>query len=100
GGDAVLQQRLNQVERALDMVVKLELARLQRATVKDGHFDNLSADPLYVAAFRDYNLPVLDLEPDEAAERIAASPISEQLLGALGDWANIKTDGAEKQKLA
>ncbi|HEV3448676.1 MAG TPA: protein kinase, partial [Gemmataceae bacterium] len=100
GGDAALQQRLNQVERDLDMVVKLELARLQRAAVKDGHFDNLSADPLYVAAFRDYNLPVLDLEPDEAAERIAASAISEQLLGALGDWANIKTDGAEKQKLA
>jgi len=100
GGDAVLQQRLKQVERDLDMVVKLELARLQRATVKDGHFDNLSADPLYMGAFRDYNLPVMDLESDEAAERIAASAIGEQLLGALGDWANIKTDGAEKQKLA
>ena len=29
------------------MVAKLELARLQQASIKDGHFDYLAADPVY-----------------------------------------------------
>jgi tetratricopeptide (TPR) repeat protein/tRNA A-37 threonylcarbamoyl transferase component Bud32 len=100
GGEESLQQSVDQVEAALAMVQNLELARLEQASVKDGHFDDLSANPLYAAAFCAYNLPVMELEPDDAAEFIAASPIREQLLAALVDWARIQTDDAPKQKLA
>jgi serine/threonine protein kinase/Flp pilus assembly protein TadD len=97
--DEVLQQRLKQVQTDLDMVAKLELARLQKAEVKNGYFDLQGANPAFAIAFRDYNLPVLDLEPSEAARRIAASAIREQLLAALVDWADLKTDPADKKKL-
>ncbi|HEY7424560.1 MAG TPA: tetratricopeptide repeat protein, partial [Gemmataceae bacterium] len=41
-----------------------------------------------------------ELESEEAAPRIAASAISEQLLAALVDWGNIHPDPARKEKLA
>src|SRR5262249_12251128 len=36
---------------------------------------------------------------EEAARRIVASAIREQLLAALVDWSNIKTDPADRKKL-
>jgi tetratricopeptide (TPR) repeat protein len=101
GGDHRLQQRLEQLEADLVMLAELEFARLQQAEVKDGAFDNARADPLYAAAFRKYNLPVLELEPADAARRIAASAIREQLLAALEDWASIhQTASARFKQLA
>jgi tetratricopeptide (TPR) repeat protein len=101
GGNEALQQRLKRLQRDLDLVAALELARLQQANnVKDGHFDNLGARPAYVAAFRDYDLPVLDLDPDEAAARIAASAIRDHLLAALLDWHHFEEDSGERRKLA
>ena len=82
------------------MVAKLEWARLQKAEVKEGHFDDVRADPAYAKAFAAYNLPALELEPNEASRRIALSAIREQLLAALMDWANINTDPAEHKRLA
>jgi hypothetical protein len=41
----------------------------------------------------------MELEPQEAAERIAASAIREQLLAALVDWSNIRTEPATQKKL-
>ena len=99
GGDAGQQQRLEQLEADLNMAASLELVRLQKAEVKDGHFDGESADPAYAAAFRAYNLPVLELEPEEAAQRIAASAIGAQLLAAIVDWSNIHPEPTGKQKL-
>jgi serine/threonine protein kinase/tetratricopeptide (TPR) repeat protein len=46
--------------------------------------------PDYEAAFRDYGLPVFDMDVDEAARRIAASPIRDSLIAALDDCANIR----------
>jgi hypothetical protein len=100
GGNRRLQQLLEQVKADLRMLADLEFARLQQAEVKDGHFDNERADPLYAEAFRKYNLPVLELEPDEAARRIAASAIREQLLAALVDWAKFQKDFGRYKQLA
>jgi serine/threonine protein kinase/Flp pilus assembly protein TadD len=86
GGDELLDQRLKRVVTDLDIAAKLELARLRQTEVKDGQFDDLGAAAIYADAFRDYNLPVLELEPEEAARRIAASTIRDQLLAALGNW--------------
>jgi superkiller protein 3 len=99
GGDPRLQQRLQQVKADLFMLAKLEFARLQQAEVKDGRFDSERADPLYAEAFRQYNLPVLELEPAEAARRIADSAIREQLLAALVNWADVHPDLARSNQL-
>ncbi|HLW64418.1 MAG TPA: tetratricopeptide repeat protein, partial [Gemmataceae bacterium] len=100
GGDSLREERLRQVEVDLDMVTKLESARLQRTAISD---DDFQSDPAYMEAFRDYNLPVKDLEPGEAARRIATSAIREQILAALYDWdwvLALKGAAAEHQKLA
>jgi serine/threonine-protein kinase len=100
GDDPVRQQGLEQLERDLKMAETLELIRLQQAAeTKDEHFDSASADPAYAAAFGHYNLPVLELEPEEAAPRLVASAISKQLLAALVDWHNVHPDSVEKKQL-
>ena len=100
GGDSMQQQRLQQLEADLNMVAGLEFARLQRASVKDGAYDDESAATAFAAAFGEYNLPVWELEPDEAARRIAASAIREQLLAGLVEWANVLADPAERKKMS
>ena len=99
GGDLVQQQHLQELEIDLNMVAALEFARLQRAAVKDEAYDNESAATAFAAAFGEYNLPLWELEPDEAARRIAASAIREQLLAALVEWANALADPAERKKI-
>jgi tetratricopeptide (TPR) repeat protein/serine/threonine protein kinase len=99
GGNNVLQQRLEQVQADLAMVEKLEFARLQRTSVKDGHFDLQAADSAYADAFGDYDVSVMAPEPGETARRVRDSAIREPLLAALVDWANLKTDPADKKKL-
>jgi serine/threonine protein kinase/tetratricopeptide (TPR) repeat protein len=100
GADALRPERLRRVEADLLMAQTLELARLEKASgVTQDHFDWAKADPLYAAAFESYGLPVLALEPNEAAERIAASAVREQLLAALRDWAAIQPDLTRGKRL-
>jgi serine/threonine-protein kinase len=100
GGGDVLQRRLNQAEADLKMIASLDWARMAKTSVQDGNFDDAAADPFYAAAFHDYDLPVMDLDPAESAQRIAASAIREFLLAALVDWANIQTDPTRFKQLA
>jgi serine/threonine protein kinase/Flp pilus assembly protein TadD len=99
GDDLEKQQRLKQLEADLNMARHLEMARLQSTGVKDGNFDNSSASSSYMTAFRVYNLPILELEAEEAARRIAAATIREQLLAALVYWASSNPDALKTKKL-
>jgi serine/threonine protein kinase/Flp pilus assembly protein TadD len=99
GGDKVLHERLDRVTADLEMVADIEWARLQGAEVKDGTFSYFGAEPFFARAFRRYNLPVLQLDRDEAVRRIAASAIREQILAALAEWNNRQRDPAEQRKL-
>jgi serine/threonine protein kinase/tetratricopeptide (TPR) repeat protein len=87
GNPEELAQRCRQVEADLTMLSKLELARLERTSERADHFDNQAADQAYRAAFAEYGLPVLDLDPAVAAERVVASAIAQELVAALDDWA-------------
>ncbi|MHB1426376.1 MAG: serine/threonine protein kinase [Gemmataceae bacterium] len=99
-GDSIQQQRLQQLEADLNMVAALEFARLQKTVIKDERYDAESAATAFAAAFGEYNVPVWELEPDEAARRIAASAIREQLLAALVEWATtVLKDPAEKKRI-
>lgn len=50
-------------------------------------FDWGGADRDYVAAFRDYGIDIEQLQPTEAGKRIAASPITVELVNSLDQWA-------------
>jgi tetratricopeptide (TPR) repeat protein/serine/threonine protein kinase len=92
GGPAELKERVQQIGADLDMVGKVEQIRLEQAQVRDGHFNNTGASDSYTAAFRTYNLDVLELDAREAATRIQASAIRNHLLAALDDWAFVSDD--------
>jgi serine/threonine protein kinase/tetratricopeptide (TPR) repeat protein len=86
------------------MVARLEEIRLNPEALK-ALFINPSVNEqlggksqAYEAAFREYGLPVFDLEVEEASRRIAASPIREQLVTALDDCA-ASTEGRSPRLL-
>jgi tetratricopeptide (TPR) repeat protein len=87
GNPSDLGTRCRQVRADLEMLAQLEQARLERTSVRGNHFDNQASDRAYRAAFETYGLPVLDLESQEAAERISASAIAPHLVAGLHDWA-------------
>jgi tetratricopeptide (TPR) repeat protein/serine/threonine protein kinase len=86
-GPEELRQQVQQVQTDVQMATRLEQIRLERAAVKEGNsFDSKGADLSYQGAFRGYDLDVLALAPEQAAERLGVSLIKDQLLAALYDW--------------
>jgi serine/threonine protein kinase/tetratricopeptide (TPR) repeat protein len=98
GESEALEQRLRQWQDNLAMVNRLEDIRLQKQVDKDGLYDYAGADPAYGAAFREYGLDALALDPDEAAKRIQTSAIRDHLLAALDDWVICKGAAASQNK--
>jgi tetratricopeptide (TPR) repeat protein len=60
-------------------------------TNEAGAFDARRAEDGYAAAFRSYGLDLNQRTPEEAAERIRASAVREQLLASLDDWIYVQT---------
>jgi tetratricopeptide (TPR) repeat protein/serine/threonine protein kinase len=87
--DPDLQGRVRQLGRNLDMLRKLEEARLQPAAAGKGEgFDFAGADRLYAEAFQAYGLEVAF--PDKAAEQVRTAAIRTQLVVALDNWAHVR----------
>src|SRR4029077_17906072 len=84
-----LRQSVEQAWKDLNLVSTLEEIRLQQSQQREGKFDFAGSDPAYAAAFRSYGL-ALSLPVPEAARRIRASVIREQLVAALDDWIWVK----------
>jgi tetratricopeptide (TPR) repeat protein len=95
GGEA-LRPRLARLRAHLTMLANLEKAHLG---VAQDPYDRPRAVPLYREAFDRYGLPVLTLEPAEAAAAIRASPIREALLAALWGWAQATPDARTQERL-
>jgi serine/threonine protein kinase/Flp pilus assembly protein TadD len=83
-GSEELRQRLKQTRADLELAARLEEIRVERATYVDGDFAADAAAEHYAAAFAAAGLAWTDRE---TAERIRRSPIREQLVAALDDWA-------------
>jgi eukaryotic-like serine/threonine-protein kinase len=90
--DAESTQEMNRLEQQIasdqadyDLALRLEKIRLDRATVVNGKFDIRKAADEYSKAFDD--LAVLKDDPGAVAARLAPSPIKDQLVAALDDWA-------------
>jgi tRNA A-37 threonylcarbamoyl transferase component Bud32 len=100
GGADDLQQRVRQARADLEMVERLEGVLLLE-TFTAGKHENALADAGYGRAFREYGLDLLAVEPAEAAERIKAAAIRDQLVTALDDWLFVKpqADTAGRERL-
>ncbi len=93
GADPLLLQK---VRTLLDELKPMEadrrtLARLEGLRCRSTHFDDKRApdkdskQDTYAAIFRDYGIPIEDI--DEAVRRIRASAIKDELVAALDAWA-------------
>ena len=92
-----LRAEQDRLRRALDdedldrrTVAALEEARLRGATLKDGDFDLKAVLEGYLNAFRRRGIDVATLPVEEAARRIKASLIADDLIATLDDWAHIR----------
>ncbi len=105
-----LRAEADDVARDRALLERLEAAREMRAEITDedhqrtgpkavityGH----AAAGAYAAAFRDYGIDVLALEPKEAARQIAARPrVSVALAAALDDWLALEFDQPVARRL-
>ena len=87
------EARLGDPHHQNDKAARVEAIRLERAAVKDELFDTEGAAHRFAKALGDYGLDVGQLDPAEAARRIAASAIREQLVAALDDWLIVAPGG-------
>ena len=102
GGSAQMQREVEQLRADLQIVQKLEEARVVLAVAwpnRSENFDYPREESGYAAAFSDYGVPVLRLEPGEAAALIRASVVVEELVPALDSWARSTRNPADRDKL-
>jgi tetratricopeptide (TPR) repeat protein len=81
--------RVLDLERDIEMLVRLRDADAEIVFSAEGEFWNESGPTQRTAdAFRRYGLDLKALNPEEAAKRVRASAIRDQLILALDTWAN------------
>jgi serine/threonine protein kinase/tetratricopeptide (TPR) repeat protein len=91
-----LRQRVEQSRRDVDMLMRLDEARLERSGAGEkSNLDYAGADRLYTQAFQWYGLDANDLDPEEAALRVRASMLRDHLTEALDDWADCRAESLD-----
>ncbi len=85
-GAPIFQQRSADLRKDLEMVAKLENLRLEWMPRTYGETNFERSSHAYFVAFAEYGIDLKGLEPSEAAERIAGSPIRTHLIAALDGW--------------
>jgi tetratricopeptide (TPR) repeat protein len=89
--DARTQQRVRQVLADLELVRELEEARLLKAQITDGHFNDIGAERAYSRAFANAGLTVEGLTVEQAARQFRArSGIVTELAIGLTEWAVLR----------
>ena len=87
GGSEQLRRRVLDRRSDVDMVLLLEQIRLPRPIKgTEGAYENLDWDAAYRAAFREYGIDVIALEPALAGALIWARSIRRELTAALDHW--------------
>jgi eukaryotic-like serine/threonine-protein kinase len=92
GGTEALRQQVKQLLADLTMADQLVEIRLPQAELRPdgGGFDIRKADPEFAALFKDNQLDVDSLAPEEAAARIRKRLIKDRLVAALDYWAEVR----------
>ena len=82
-----LEQQLTSDQADYELALRLEKIRMDRATWVEGGFDDRKAADEYPKAFAGF--AVLNDDPVAVAARLGSSPIKDQLVAALDDWAGV-----------
>jgi tetratricopeptide (TPR) repeat protein len=85
--DAALRRRVEARMRDLDLLSRLDEARLEGTAMKDGYFDHEHADRRYVEILREFNLDVEAGSAEEAGARCRDTTVELELAAFLDDWA-------------
>jgi hypothetical protein len=89
GQNETLRKRVDERQKDLDMILRLEGIRLPHPIGgKEGAYEKQGWETAYRAAFRNYEIDVDSLDPQEAATRIRARAIQRELTAALDHWAD------------
>jgi serine/threonine protein kinase/Flp pilus assembly protein TadD len=100
GGSDQLRQRVRELTKDLDQAERLEEARLEASRHIRTDYDDKITLRAYAAAFREFDLDVERLEPEEIAARIRQRSIQGYLVQALDHWAgNRAVDPDLKRRL-
>jgi eukaryotic-like serine/threonine-protein kinase len=91
-----LRKRLDEAEKNLDLVARLDAIRQRQAVWVENHFDHASADRDYAEAFRKSGLGTETETPESVAARIRDSEVRAVLVAALDDWA-VATNREERR---
>ncbi len=91
--------RLHQSERELQLVADLAAIRLSRAELAGEHFNLDAAAARYEKTFDAAGLNVQALGAATVAKRINASPIRNELIAALDDWATCVVTVAQLERI-
>ena len=91
-----LPWRLERARADLDLVDKLEVNRMSRAGLFHDRSDLVSVAQGYATAFQQAGLIV---SSDQAGVQIRESPIREELVAALDDWALVTPDASLRVRL-
>ena len=74
----------------LELVERLENARLEGSAVKDDRFDDELCDALFQEIFRGADIDVDALSAEEAGRRIRSTTVALELAATLDDWAMVR----------
>ena len=69
------------------VVDALDEARVRKTNTKGLDYDVAAKTDAYLAAFRAYGIDVAALAIEDAASRVRSSPVADDLIAALDDWA-------------
>jgi serine/threonine-protein kinase len=87
-----LRQQLRRAGVTLDLAERLKTARDQAASIVEGRARPTAAEPLYASAFSEAGLGRAGDPIEVVAAAVHASPLHEELVAALDDWASITRD--------
>ena len=92
GGTAsdALKQQVHARLADLELLERLENARLEGSEVKDNHFDVERCNTLFQDIFHDADLDVDALPAGETGRRIRSTTVAVELAAVLDDWAMIR----------
>jgi serine/threonine protein kinase/tetratricopeptide (TPR) repeat protein len=101
GGDARLRNRVDEMKKDVEMVLRLERLRFPDASgPAEGAYDEAAADARIAQAFREYGIDVEALDPVEAGRRVRSRPIRLELAMALDHWVKVRTPIPEATRKA
>jgi serine/threonine-protein kinase len=101
-GEEVAAELHDQIQEArdnLDMVARLDEARMVQASASSGKGDTVVNARAYAKAFAQYHLDLFAGPVEEVVARLRASPIRAQLVAALDDWAWQEKDLGRRWRL-